>query len=200
MTPQPTFPKRVVGAVNWLVVTGIALPLMLVLLFLAAVNVPRWLVDPPTYDFLLAVNDPELNLPKNTSMTYAVEDGKLVVVYTGDAKRYTSSRRLYWWNADSQTADPVDLGALPDVGDDTVRFTPKSLESVRISQKSESPDGYRFEDGTGSRAGFFGGLFYTSRSGGGRVSKRGASYPVLPAQRSYRYWGPVFVGWVLDDG
>lgn len=186
------------GAVNWLLVTGVTLPLVMVGLFLAAVHVPRWWVGPPEHDLVFSAPGAGATRSGDVQLSYRVVDGRLVVTAERDSDRYRAPERLFRYHADEQTARPIELGQIPE-SPERVEFVPPALRDAELSDDPTAPDGYRFHSDYRRSANLFGALF---GGGGGvraQVAKNGAAWSVLPDGEARSYWNVTFHGWVLSD-
>jgi hypothetical protein len=65
---------------NLFLVAAGALPLVVVLFFVASTVVPAWLVDPPAYDLVLTVTGPYDRNAPDVAVTFEVRDGQVVAV------------------------------------------------------------------------------------------------------------------------
>lgn len=75
---------------NLVLVSGILLPVLLVVGFFVLSNVTRVLADPPTYDFLLVGYRYDRQRPLDYQVAFEVKDGKLNGQVIPDAKGYAN--------------------------------------------------------------------------------------------------------------
>ena len=181
---------------NFVLAMGIALPLVLIVLFYIAGQVSRQAVADPQYDALFAV-DYHDNASGNP-YSIAVDNDKLVIKYrpASDQDRHYAKPRLFRFDHETQQAKLIDIDF--DAAEDGVVTDPDiaALNENKIDPNPSSPDGYQFEysyNSGGLFSEFFGG--YNSRNR--YVLSKGPRR--IPVQGSEPYWSAHFIGWVVSQ-
>ena len=188
---------------NAFLVAAIALPVVVVAFFLVATAVPRWTVDPPAYDLLLAVDQPSSYMQRSSTTTFEVRDGQVVAIRTPvDEQLYLPVSTLVVIDHATQTLR--ELAVVPAAGEASspdeapASFVVADLAGRAVVAGDTAPDGYRFEARPNRGPGLIGEVFGMSR-GGSRfaIVKDGR---VVPVDAAGRYVNPRVVGWLTDEG
>src|SRR6187402_126690 len=111
---------------NAFLIAAVALPVVVVALFLAASAVPRWTVPPPTFDLLLRTEGAYTPALQNVVTTIRVRDGQVVAEFQPAAPNsYPEKPVLYVFDhATNATAEvPLEVPASLDEGE-KVRVVP----------------------------------------------------------------------------
>lgn len=186
---------------NPLIVASIALPFLIVVLFLAATGIPRLLVDAPTYDIVLFTRYPTTNRSIPVSIDIEVSDGQATAVVR-DVSSSSNAPRVFVYESTVDRVRELQIG-LPatwdgiEAGD---RFPIPELSQVTLSATLVAPDGYEYRGvrrrGNGLMFELFGGRSY---SGDVTIAKNGAIRRIsLPDDLPYWYRDPQFLGWVVE--
>jgi len=185
---------------------GIALPLAVVLLFVAASTVPKLFVAPPQHDFLLRVNGPPRTV-RPVVVEVDVAGGRLRArVFNIESERLGDlyvprqpTPRLFLWDHERQALREIEI-AIPDDAEslpDGTEISLGELDGRRISTSLTAPDGYEYRTRDSFDAGWFGALF----GGPGRrvvVAKNGVRIATPVPEEQMAYWNTEFVGWLVD--
>jgi hypothetical protein len=183
---------------NIVLVAGIALPLVVMLLFLLATWIPGWLVDPPQHDLLISGvswNDQS----RDTANLIVTDDGRLKVRYFREAEGQSPKRQLFLFDHAANEVreillpNPVEANFI----DSEYEVSLPEFEARTVSTKRIAPDGYEFLGHQYVRDYFLGWGF------GGRRSKlsirKSGAVVAIPTLSSYPYYnGTEFVGWLID--
>ncbi len=193
---------------NAALVIGLALPIVVVAIFLLVSRAPGALTPPPAHDLLLRADG-----ARRMELPYRVDIGVV-----GDRVRARIFRiepqgpperalliaapipRLFLWEHEGRTlreieiALPENVEALPD----GTEIALPGLEGRRVVTTLAAPDGYAYgRSAAGPGSGLFGMLF----GGGGErrvaIVKDGARV-VIPLPDGLQYWNIEFVGWLVD--
>lgn len=184
---------------NPMIAAGILLPLIIVVFFLLATAIPRWLVAPPEYDLVFTVPEHNPNR-RDIELTIDVVDNRLRARLFKKNDYYRGVARLYVFEHENQEVReiainiPGNVAALEDGAEiDIPEFANRSISTSR-----QAPDGYELL-GPGYRRG---GNLMTELFGGHRryqlsIHKSGAvvEIPNLGDHRNY-YYSATFLGWV----
>jgi hypothetical protein len=192
---------------NAFLAAAVALPLVVVVFFVLASLVPRWLVPPPAYDLLIRANDVYTQATSRVSVDYAVRDGGLeVVVKPLPPGGYNTSARSRLFLFDHATMSVSEITVeMPDHFENLQEHDPPltrriaALGGRRVLDHLQAPDGYQLENRGSRGAGIVGELFGMSRYGAEMaLVKKGRVVPVkLPLAFQEVYYAPIsFVGWV----
>ena len=204
--PQKSFFKE-----NFVLLVGLALPVLLIVGFMLASSLPQVLSDPPKYDFVFSTTDypPNANsIP--VSVRLVVKDGVLKAQYartgvTPGNYPYNSWKKLYIYEAKPQKVRQLTFGFPTDMDkiEGTKEETVEATKDMRLDTTLQSPDGYELSYDGYSRSGLLNEVFW----GGGRYSseprlKRGSSSVRLTTGdgRTYFSYSSVeFVGWAAAN-
>ena len=186
---------------------GLALPLLLVVVFLLISGIPALLVDPPQHDVLYSseyYNNQE-------GVQISVVDQKVQVNYRGVVQGGQIPRL---WRYHSKTGAVQEIAiilppsltssdAISAKPDDVLTTTPidiPDLAGVAVDSSSIAPDGYEFRTGSDRYSGnIFGGLFYSSRNRHqATLAKDGRSIRLPNADNRYYRQNTRFIGWVVS--
>lgn len=195
---------------NLVLVSGIVLPVLLVIGFFILNSIPRIIADPPRHDFVVIGYQYHYQNPVTYYLDFEVRDGKLggrvvpdeagnphsnrqhalIFVYRVAEERYEEITFDLPENLD-QLAEPVAL----DLG--------KAAE-LELDKRIQSPDGYQFEyQGYRGSGGILGEIFGMNRRyESNYVLKKGSSYVNLPDPSTdpYYYQNDLqFMGWVVGQ-
>lgn len=204
---------------NFLLVSAVALPVIVIVLYVAATTLPRFFVAPPEHDLVLQFqptaydydNGRARSVPSRVAVV--VERGQARIVVTevpgeGEAPRRVELGfflpRLFRYDAREGRITELDV-PLPDDLAERSRgsdWTIPALDRVTLSENVTAPDGYRFESGYDRPGGLavelFGGR---SRLAGPRIERNGRIIGI-PEPDDFtpdRYYARrlEFVGWVV---
>jgi hypothetical protein len=193
---------------NFVLVVGLALPILLMIGFIVFSTLPRSLSNPPRHDLIFAVPDystPSNNLP--VTVMLIVEDGLLKAQYTRvtpapNGGYYSSGwKKLYRYQAAPQTVRelpfgiPEDAAAIAPLRKDTVDAT----KDLKLDTTLRAPDGYELDYGSSRGGGLLTDIFWSSRSSEPRLRKGASSVRLRTGDgRTSFYAGNVeFIGWVV---
>ena len=198
--PVPRFVKD-----NAVLLVGLALPVVLMLGFLAAASLPESLSDPPTHDLVFSVQDYQAAPSIPVSVRLIVKDGMLKAQYTRlpAVQGYANAgwRKLYLYEAASRTVRQLEFGFPPDMEaiEGTREDTVAATAAMRLDTRLQSPDGYELSYGDGSGGGLLGEIFFSPRrSSEPRLRKGATSVPLGSSTQSpFAYGSAEFVGWVI---
>jgi len=186
---------------NAFVVAAICLPLVVILLFLAASFVPRWLVPPPAHDLLLRASGPYAGNAPRVSVDFAVHDGRIDATVRGVPQgTYLQTWKLFLFDHESQEVREVPVVVPrempPDAPAQMVALP--SLEGRRILAQAEAPDGYRYDAGTNRAPGIVGELFGMNRYQARITLTRSGRVIPVPLPPAYPSYSIEPLGWVAD--
>ena len=183
---------------NAVLLIGTLLPVVVVGLFLLGRYVPRVLVDPPQYDFLLA-QDYGYSQPQSRwrhEIDLDAESKLRVRVFPIDPKKYAFSARLFLYD---HLSDRVREIVFPrpettEVAEDGVLVEVPEFSDQVIDSNTVAPDGY---EPVKSRRGR-GPLSLFHRSGRNfAISKNGRVVPVMAPGSHFTLSNCRFVGWIV---
>lgn len=195
---------------NAVLITGIVLPVVLVAGFLILSHIPKSLLDPPQYDFLLVVHSHDQQQSHNYNLSFEVRDGRLTGLVTPRVGGNYSNRQrasLFRYKADGNVFEEL-VYELPENLDELEKpmtFPVAEVQNLKLDKRMQSPDGYIFEYvGYRGHGGLLGEMFGSRRRyESDCVLKKGSAYFDLPAptpQLNYYSQNLYFSGWVIDEG
>ena len=185
-----------------MIAAGILLPLVIVVFFILATMIPRWLVDPPQYDFVFTSMQNPTAGPQ-IELTYVVEDGRIKARVYKSERSYRNIPKLFLFDHRNSSVREISVvlpADLDEIGNGAYIDVP-GLESRTASTNRTAPDGYEVR-GPGYRRGdmffpFYGGR----RSNSFTLYKNGAVVDVPQAgNNGAYYYNGNFVGWLTDPG
>jgi hypothetical protein len=185
---------------NVFLLAAVALPVVVVGLFLVASAIPRWRVPPPGFDLVIQADGP-YQANAAVVVNFRVLDGR-VVADVAPAPPLSSSPQPSLYLFDHATVAvrevTVHLPARLDEGE-TSRIVPvEALAERRVLEGSHAPDGYTFEIRSRGGSGLVGGIFgmghYDSRAA---IVHRGrvVTVPIPPPHRD----SVRLVGWLAPE-
>jgi hypothetical protein len=184
---------------NFALAVGIILPLILVVLFLAAGKLARDTTPDPQYDALFAVDYGGNS--EDSRYVMDVTNGKLVIrrkpIIFDEPIKSDAIPRLFIFRHNSKYATRVNID-FNNVKDDIV-VDPELdvLNKSRIDTSNISPDGYHFEYKSYSDNTLFTEIFSNHSRDATYVLKKDAKE--IPILGSERYYQAFFLGW-LESG
>jgi len=193
---------------NIVLVIGVSMPIVVVVLFLAATYVPRLFVDPPQYDFLFAKS---AYSPDSTRWRYEVDvdvERRLrIQAALNDSKRPSNSKRLFLYEHSSDNvreiriptpAPPATAEADEEAEVRVLVEIPELSDSI-IDSRRVAPDGYEFAKPRRTGGALFG-LFYRQHGAEITISRNGAVIEVNSGEDDNLYFysdNITFLGWLL---
>ena len=188
---------------NFVLCLGLALPIVLVILFLLSSSLPRHFATPPAYKLILAdYNYSYHRGDDGYSVKLLVENGTLKMRLTPVKDGYgRENPHLLIYDGQRDSIQKIDI-ALPDAGVHTKPVTLPVQEAAdfKIDTTNKAPDGYAFLHSRGGGGGIVTGVF----GGGYRhqrmyVKKGMASFKLPQIDGYYGYYGDdTFIGWIVN--
>ena len=195
---------------NAVLIAGIILPIVLVVGFMILSHIPKALLDPPQYDFLLVVQSYDQQQHLNYNLAFDVRDGRLTGHVTPRVGgNYSNNQRasLFQYKADGNVFEEL-VYELPENIDELEKpmtFPVAEVQNLKLEKRMQSPDGYTFEYlGYRGGGGLLGEMFGSRRRyESSCVLKKDSAYFDLPAptpKLNYYSQNLRFIGWVIDEG
>jgi hypothetical protein len=200
---------------NAFLAAAAGLPIVVLAFFLAATEVPKWLVAAPKHDPVFALTHYDNRSP-DFALQFKVEKGRLkaTAVRITDSG-YTAYQKLYRYRVRSGEVEEI----LVDVPDSVLAslenassvagrpppsesFEPGSVAGLVLNTNRVAPDGYEFTQNDSGHRGLFGELFGMGR---GRhrlgLSNSGRFVAITPPDgvASFRYNQATFIAWAKDS-
>ena len=135
---------------NAVLIAGIVLPVLLVAGFMILSHIPKTLLDPPQYDFLLVAQSYDQQQHLGYNLAFEVRDGRLTGKATPrDGNNYSNSQRanLFRYKADGNVFEEL-VFELPENLDELEKpltFPIVEVQDLELDKRAKSPDGYTFE-------------------------------------------------------
>ena len=184
---------------NPMIAASILLPLVIVVFFLLATAIPKWLVDPPAHSFLFTVPDHTYSTPE-IDVRYDVMEGRMRVRVFKTGVTYRNSPRLYLFDHKKLAIREitVDLPVNKDNFEDGDEIVVAELASRTVAPERTAPDGYEV-----FTPGYRSGNLMTALFGGSRrrdfsVVKSGAVIDIPLPGNNLNYYNVTFLGWLTD--
>jgi hypothetical protein len=195
---------------NLVLVSGIVLPVLLVVGFFLVREAPRVLSDPPDYDFLLVAYRYDYQHPRDFHLSFETRDGILHCRVTPTGDQHTHMNRQYAgifrYSAAENRFDEIPYD-LPDGVEDleeALQFAVNETRHLDLDKDSRSPDGFTFEyTGYRGRGGLLGEIFGMRNAHDNMyvLSKDGASFhlPRPTPNQYYNHYDVHFMGWIVAE-
>jgi hypothetical protein len=187
---------------NVFLVAAVALPVVIVGLFLLTTAIPRWTVPPPAYDLLVRTSEYEHPNPA-VFVDFVVRDARLHASIRVAAPNSYGPRAKLWLfdHATLNTREiAIDLPRELGPGESTRMVPIDALAGRRVVTDARAPDGYELLNRTHGGTGLLGGLFGVGRHGeSASLVNRGRVIPIRTSA-PHSYQSPQFVGWLIDQG
>lgn len=188
---------------NWIkenlaLVIGLALPVLLIVVFFVATVIPKMASTPPQYEVLFSVQDYSQKTKPDYIVDFKVKNNQLMVKTkkAEDKDSYYNSKKLMAYDAKT--------GLMREMSIDQTKFSDGAeivlaeTKNMTLDTAMMAPDGYMMENQQYNNNGLVGGLF----GGGGRNSnyrfKKGSvGYKINTPHNNYYYDQLLFIGWVV---
>ncbi|MFN0009788.1 MAG: hypothetical protein ACKVXR_17985 [Planctomycetota bacterium] len=183
-------------------VAGVALPILVVVVFVLARTLPRLWVADPLYDLVYAVRPGYAATPRTVDADVSVVDGRLRVRWMKTENAiYQGPLQLFRLNPASESVveipllEPDDLADAPGTRDSFL----EGFGSFRVDSSPRSPDGYEFDGSAGGGSGLLSELFVNRHRRAHSVIRKSGRVIVLPRtdDSMYGYSTVQFVGWLV---
>lgn len=186
---------------NFVLVAGLALPVVLVAVFLLATALPRSMSVPPKYNLLF-----QMEQYGTTAQPYLtdlfVRDGQLRArLKKADANAY-NAKKLYVYDAKAQSVREIPYTitqVTPELVDGTEVLIPET-EKYKLDSQTTAPDGYSFSAGNTGHSGLINEIFV---GGGYRshyyLSKGSVSWKLPEMNNQPYYYNINFLGWIVGE-
>ena len=182
---------------NLVLVIGLALPVLLIVLFFVATVIPKSMATPPQYEMLFTTtkydyqNKPEYVIDFNVKNQQLMANSK-----KNDEKNYNNATKILMaYDGKTETVREIKIDASKLTEGNEVLL--EETKNLSIDTAVISPDGYMLEGpnygGNGLVGGLFGGGY---RNTGYRLKKGGVGYKVPNMQPDYYYSQLQFIGWI----
>ena len=188
---------------NFVLVVGLALPVLLIVLFFVASVLPKSMAVPPQYEMLFTSSRYDYQNQPSYNVDFFIKDGALKARVSKNkqpGQNYTW-KKLMAYDGKTQSVHEIsyDTSKIGDVPDGT-EIVFDEFKNMKVDSNNKAPDGYEFDNsGYGS-----GGLVTELFAGGynhnsARVSKGAVAFKIPNNTGSnYYYYDVQFLGWVLQ--
>jgi hypothetical protein len=186
---------------NAFLVAAVALPVVIVGLFLLVTAIPRWTVPPPAYDLVLRTSEYDQAASK-LIVDFVVQNERLhVIVRAADSNSYAPRAKLWLFDHATLNAREIAYDLPRDLapGESSRTVPIDALAARRVVTGPRAPDGYELQSRPYRSTGLFADLFGMGRYGESvSLVNRGR---IIPVQTSapHSYQSPLFVGWLIDE-
>ena len=146
---------------NAFLAAAIALPIAVVMLFLVATALPRWLVAPPQHDLLIRAHGSYEQTRPRVSVEFVVRNDRVEAIIRGlPADTYAQIPRLYLVEHDTRNVREVPYDVPLTLGPNDPPVTISiDLKGRKVVADSKSPDGYELRTQSSGSTGIAGDLF-----------------------------------------
>lgn len=189
---------------NFVLIIGLALPVVLMVAFMIVASMPQKMGAPPKYDLIFWTSDYSYNKQRPVNVSLTVQDGVLKAQYTKVADpKYPNSQwiKLYRFEAKTQTVrqlefgDPYDMDKIDPSREDTVEAT----KGLKLDTTLKSPDGFELTAENYRRYGLVNEIFGSWRNDYNMKLRNGlTAVPLKTGNASETFYTGTtnFVGWV----
>jgi len=197
VSEQDSFLKR-----HGFLIAGVALPILVVVVFVLARTLPRLWVEDPRYDVVYGVRSSFGARSRPVDADLSVVDGRLRVRWQKTQNPiYLDPPRLYRLHPSTEVVEEIPLPEPEDVErlEGTLDLSITGLEGFRIDTSPRSPDGYEFDGSPGGSSGLLSELLVDRNRRARSVIRKGGRVIVLPRTDDAGYgYSPVqFLGWLV---
>jgi hypothetical protein len=187
---------------NAFLAAAIALPIAVVMLFLVATALPRWLVAAPQHDLLIRAHGSYDQTRPRISVEFVVRNNRVEAIVRGlPNETYGQVPRLYLVEHDTRNVREVPYDVPMTLGPNDQPVTISiDLKGRKVIADSKSPDGYELRTQSSGSTGIAGDLFgmRSYRDDAALVKSGRVEEISLPVGTSS--YSIAAVGWVLNDG
>ncbi len=195
---------------NLVLVSGILLPVLLVGGFFVLNSLPRVLLDPPQYDFVLVGYRYDYRHQNDYYLSFEVRNGKLTgraIPRNGNGPYFNRQvAAIFRYRAATNSFEEI-VFELPDEladSDDPVSLPLAETSDLTLDKRSQSPDGFTFEHrGYRGRGGLLGEIFGMRRSYDSNfvLSKDNTHLDLPQPAADPHYLNDLhFMGWIVETG
>lgn len=183
---------------NLVLVIGLALPVLLIVLFFVATVIPKMAGTPPQHEVLFSVQDYSQKTKPDYIIDFKVKNKQLMVkVKKADEKdNYYNSKKLMAYDAKNEIMREITIDASQFSDDAEILLA--ETKNMIIDTAMVAPDGYMMENQQYNNNGLVGGLFGGgNRNSNYRLKKGSVGYKINTPQNNYYYDQLHFIGWVV---
>ncbi|MFN7113532.1 MAG: hypothetical protein ACK4PK_04155 [Alphaproteobacteria bacterium] len=186
---------------NFVLVLGVALPVLLVGAFMLMAALPLRQGPAPEYALLFSVTKYE-NDASGYNIEYIVKNGKAYARLSERTNNYGHNKReLFRFDGKTGSIQKIDVSLPDDLGEEKkIDLALEEFKDVTIDSASKSPDGFSLEY-SGYRSRGVTGMFF---GGGGRYESRlrhenGYAVKIPEYGGNYYYQNIDFIGWIIPQ-
>ena len=182
---------------NLVLVIGLALPVLLIVLFFVATVIPKMNSTPPQYEVLFSVQDYMNQNKPDYTIDFKVKNKQLMVITkkTEEKDNYYNSKKLMAYDAKTEVMREISIDQSKFSGGAEVVLA--ETQNMTIDTAMMAPDGYLLENQQYSNNGLVGGLFGGGQNSGYRLKKGSVGYKINTMQNNDNYYQLSFIGWVV---
>ncbi len=185
---------------NLLIVVSVVLPLLVVLFFVLASELPKLYVSAPAHDLVLSVRVPGVDRASPVRVELLVLDGKIKLrVHQLENAGNADVPRIFVYEHARDAVREIDIRLPEDIEDmpEGSELVVPELSGFTLDTSLRAPDGYVYI-GTRRPTGALMGLFGSSRIRNEvMIEKDGAVRAIHMPVAGYWYGEPRFIGWVV---
>lgn len=191
---------------NFVLVIGLALPVVIMIAFMVMSSLPQTMEDPPKYDLIFSTPEWQYNQNAPVSARLFVKNGTLMAQYTKNPSAQSSGtqwHKLYRYEAATKTVRELPFG-YPDGADEIEKMREEPVEATKdltLNTVTTSPDGYVLTNESTSRGGLVNELIFDfDRDRNYMKLRKGmASVKLMTGDGTPFYYGNAnFIGWVTQ--
>ncbi len=188
---------------HFVLIAGLALPIILSAVFFVSANFPMNPIDPPRYKAVFAFN---YYYSHNPEYPYRIQisDAGVAELHFLPPKNEANIQhwnlpQLYLFDPQTKKGQQIEMPKIDDLTEPSVQPIP-ALEGKTLSGLATSPDGFIFREDYRGGGNLMTAIFGGGASGGYRYSfiKDRHRFPIEPDSELYRGGGKL-IGWVTDE-
>lgn len=182
---------------NLVLVIGLALPVLLIVLFFVATVIPKMNSTPPQYEVLFSVQDYMNQNKPDYTVDFKVKNKQLMVITkkAEEKDNYYNSKKLMAYDAKTEVMREISIDQSK--FSDGAEVVLAETQNMTIDTAMVAPDGYLLENQQYSNNGLVGGLFGGGQNSGYRLKKGSVGYKINTMQNNDNYYQLSFIGWVV---
>jgi hypothetical protein len=185
---------------NLVLVIGLALPLLLIVLFFVATVIPKAYSTPPQYELLFSMQDYNYQNKPDYIVDFKVKNNQLLLKAkkAEDKDNYYQNKKLMAYDAKNEVMREIVIDSTQ--LSDGAELLLEETKTMTLSTNMLAPDGYVLEKQYDGNNSLIGGLFGGGgRNSGYRLKKGNVGYKINTLQNNNYNYELHFIGWVLKN-
>lgn len=185
---------------NFALCMGLAMPVALVIAFLAVSIIPKSLAIPPQHKIAYVETAYNHRQPQPGNIeAYPMVDtnGRLYLRLTKEKNKVFNNAKLMVTDVATGKTEEIVYNVPTDLRGQSEEIPLAEAKHIHLSTDHTAPDGYSYEEGGYQSSGLAVGLFSGGNGTGDRITKGAVAYKIKQDGKSRR--NIDFLGWVMND-